>query len=177
MLAMASFIVLVALSRGFNTTVVDPADAVNVPLLLFVLMAGIINGATLVIPGLSGAFILLVLGLYPLIIYSVSSIAVFLADISNFSLLRDICLILLPYGIGGFIGCLGMARIMEKLMRNFCKAVYAVILGLLLGSLFTLLRNPLVSQGVTSPASLIVGVITFCAGAAAAYLLGKKQEP
>ena len=177
-LAIFAFIVLAVLSSVVTATALDPAEsirAMNPGLLLYIIFAGTINGASLVIPGLSGAFLLLILGLYPLVIYSVSSIGVFLGDMGNLSLLRDICIVLLPYGIGAFFGCLGMARLMEKLMRSYSQAVYAVIIGLLLGSIVSLLQNPLVSGGAASILPIVLGVITFCAGCAASYNLGKRQ--
>jgi putative membrane protein len=144
-------------------------------MLVYIFFAGIINGATLIIPGLSGALLLLIMGLYPLVVYSVSSIAVFLGDLGNISLFRDICIVLAPFGIGALLGCLGMARLMEILMSKFPKTVYAVILGLILGSVVTLIQGPYVSITGTPVISLISGGITFCAGVTAAYFLGKKQ--
>jgi putative membrane protein len=179
LLAVFSMSALYVLSRAVNETVVNPGDAikaVNTVLILYIFLAGLINGATLVIPGLSGAFILLIMGLYPLIIYSISSIGTFFTDMGNFSLLRDICLVLLPFGIGGLIGCLCMARIMEKLMRSFNKSVYAVILGLLLGSVISLFQKPLMFQSGTSIILFIAGVVTFCVGFTVAYRLSKIHE-
>jgi len=177
-LAAVSLVVLVVLFRGLNTTALDPAEAIgamNVSMLVYIFFAGIINGATLIIPGLSGALLLLIMGLYPLVVYSVSSIAVFLGDLGNISLFRDICIVLAPFGIGALLGCLGMARLMEILMSKFPKTVYAVILGLILGSVVTLIQGPYVSITGTPVISLISGGITFCAGVTAAYFLGKKQ--
>jgi putative membrane protein len=177
-LAIAAMLALFALSRLVDDPTVNPTEAIsaiNPTLVFFVFFAGILNGATLVIPGLSGAFILLIMGLYPLVVYSISSVGTFLGDMGNLLLLRDICMILLPFGIGGLIGCLFMARIMEKLMRNFLEAVYAVILGLVLGSIITLLSNPLVYQSGTSTMPIIAGLITFCVGCTTAYILGKRM--
>ena len=168
---------LVALSLIVTADTIYPTDALNamtVGLALFVFFAGIINGATLVIPGLSGSFLLLIMGLYPLIIYSISSIGSFFGEPGNFLLLRNISMILLPYGIGALVGCLGMARIMEKLMRNFHVSVYAAILGLLLGSLFILTRDHLLGGSIPI-AVLVIGIALFCIGCVLSYILGKKH--
>jgi len=168
---------LVALSLIVTADTIYPTDALNamtVGLALFVFFAGIINGATLVIPGLSGSFLLLIMGLYPLIIYSISSIGSFFGEPGNFLLLRNISMILLPYGIGALVGCLGMARIMEKLMRNFHVSVYAAILGLLLGSLFILTRDHLLGGDIPI-AALVIGIALFCIGCVLSYILGKKH--
>jgi len=170
-----SLLALFATSRLMAANAVDPAEAlaaVNAPLLLFIFAAGIINGATLVIPGLSGAFILLIMGLYPLVIFAISSVGDFFLDMGNVALLRDIGIVLLPFGAGGLAGLLGMARLMEKLMRDFPEEVYAVILGLLLGSLVVIAKDLFGSQ---DGAPLAIGALTFCAGCAAAYTLGKRE--
>ena len=177
-LAVVSFAALLALSQIVNTAGMHPADAasaMNAALVFYVFIAGAINGATLVIPGLSGAFILLIMGLYPLIIQSVSSVGYFIGDLSNLLLLQDIAVVLLPFGIGALIGCLGMARLMEKLMRDYHESVYAVILGLVLGSVVTLIWEPMVYQSGTSAAMIISGAPALGAGCAASYVLGKKQ--
>ena len=181
-LAVLSLAALVALSRAMTQTVANPAEAiaaVSVSLVLYILVAGIINGATLVIPGLSGAFILLIMGLYPLIIHAVSSIGEFFLDMGNMSLLRNSAIVLLPFGGGALVGFLAMARLMEKLLRDFNEDVYAVILGLLLGSVIILLKDLFFSNGGTAALLpplpfLVAGALTFCAGCAAGYLLGKK---
>jgi len=177
-LAVVSFAALIALSQVVNTAGMQPAygaSAMSAALIFYVLIAGLINGATLVIPGLSGAFILLIMGLYPIIIQSVSSVGDFLGDLSNLSLLRDIAVVLLPFGIGAVIGCLVMARLMEKLLRDYHQSVYAVILGLLIGSVVTLIWEPMVYQSGMSTPAIISGVLTLCTGCAASYVLGKKQ--
>jgi len=178
-LASVSFLTLTVLSIAVNAASVNPEYAIgamSVPLVLFVLLGGIINGATLVIPGLSGAFILLVMGLYPLIIYSISSIGYYVTNVGNLLLLRDIAIVLLPYGLGALIGCLAMARLMEKLMRDFHESVHAIILGLILGSFAILVKDPLVFQSGASVILFVAGALTFCAGFAAAYILGKKSS-
>jgi len=173
-LTLLSMFALVALSLGVTTTEVNPeyaADSLNVALILFIFLAGIINGATLVIPGFSGAFILLIMGLYPLVISSISSIGDLFVDLSNLALLRDISIVLLPFAFGAIIGCIGMARLMEKLMRDFHESVHAVILGFILGSVITLILDHLVIRGVMP---VVVGVVMLCAGCAVSYILGKK---
>jgi putative membrane protein len=175
-LTLFSFLALYTLSSIVNTATVDhtdAAEAMSVALVLYVFLAGIINGATLVIPGLSGAFLMLIMGLYPLIMHSISLIGVYIGNPGNFPLLWEICTVLLPYGVGAVIGCLCMARLMEKLMRDFHKAVYAVILGLVIGSVIILLQDHMAYVNVLSALVIITGAATFCAGCAAAYFLGK----
>jgi len=175
-LAVFAMIAMIALSRAATVADLPPEyamRAMNLRLASYVFLAGIINGATLVMPGLSGALILLIMGLYPLVVFSIASIGDLFRGAGNLALLRDIAAVLLPFGIGGLFGCLSMARIMEKLLRDFSEAVYAVILGLLAGSIAALLWAQVWPLG--DPARLIIGGAMFCAGCAAAYFLGKRH--
>jgi putative membrane protein len=178
LLAVFSLLALFALSRSVTVNELSPAYAVNnmtAFLVFYILLAGIINGATLVIPGLSGALILLIMGLYPLVIYSVSLIGIYIRDAGNLSLLRDICFVLIPFGAGALAGCLLMARLMEKLMRDYNKSVYAVILGLILGSAAALTLDPIVYQSGISTISAMAGAATFTTGCVVSYNLGKRD--
>ena len=177
-LSVLSMILLYFISHGFAEPAGTSGEVVLVmqaAVMFYIFIAGVVNGATLVIPGLSGALILLLMGLYPVVIFSVASIGTFLANPGNLILLQEILAILLPFSGGAVIGVLGMAKIMEKFLRDFPKAVYSVILGFICGSVITLFQNPLVYQSGTETPAIIAGVITFFAGCVLAYILGKKQ--
>ena len=169
---------LVVIANLKPISVTDPADAINnigVPFMLFIFMAGIIAAAALVIPGVSGSFMLLLMGIYHLAIYSVSSIGSLLADITNISLMLDIAKVLVPLAAGIIIGGLSMARIIEKLLKNHHKTIYAIILGLLLGSVYVLFRDPGTYQSGLSALPIVIGIATFSMGCVISYTLGKKQ--
>jgi len=178
-LAIAAMIALYVMSIGFT----GPDIGANAtegqiywPMIFFLFVAGIINGATLVIPGLSGAFILLIMGLYPLIVSTVSLIGTFLRDPRNLELLLEIAVVLIPFGLGALIGVIFMARLMEKLLRDFHKSVYAVIFGLVVASIITLFQNPIVYQSGTAVPSIIIGIILCITGFFIAFFLGKKAK-
>jgi len=179
LLAIAAMIVLYFLSTGFNRPEIETAaeaGSIDVMIIIFLVFAGIINGATLVIPGLSGAFIMLIMGLYPLIISTVANIGSYLVDIRNTELLFEISVVLIPFGIGAVIGVLFMARLMEKLLRDYRKSVYAIILGLVVASIAALFQNPIVYQSGTSTPGIILGTLLCALGFTIAFLLGKKAK-
>ena len=168
---------LIAISGFRAESAVNPAEIISnidVPYILFLFAAGVLSAAALVIPGISGAFVLLLLGIYPVVIYSISSIKGLLDNFLNAALILDICLVLAPFGIGVIIGFLSMARLIEKLIKNYREAVYSVILGLLLGSVFALFRDPIVYQNGITAASLAAGAATLVCGGALAFFVGKK---
>ncbi len=174
----ALIVMSIALRNLKSESAADSAEVINnigVPFMLFIALAGIIAAAALVIPGISGSFMLLLLGLYTIAIDSVSSIRLYLSDISNTPLLLNICKVLVPLGIGIIIGGLSMARLIEKLLKNHPTVTYSIILGLLLGSVYVLLTDPATFQSGTSALTIIVGLLTISAGFVISFKLGAKR--
>jgi putative membrane protein len=177
LLVVIPFIILVALSfLKKDPSAVNPEEVnVTVPFMLFIFFFFIIAAAALVIPGISGSFVLLLLGIYPLIIYSVSSIRVLLTDMGNTSLMLDICKVLGPLVLGVIIGGLSMTRLIEGLLKNFHKIVYSIILGLLLGSVCILFKEPIVYKSGISAIIIVMGIVTLALGATLSFILGRKR--
>jgi len=179
LLALVALAFLYFITVGFTGPTINPnyADGgINFAIIAFLFIAGIVNGATLVIPGLSGAFILLIMGLYPVIISTVSDIGTYLTNPLNFELFFEILLVLAPFGLGALIGVIFMAKLMEKLLRDYHKQVYAIILGLIIASVVTLFQNPIIYQSGVSTSGIIIGAALCVAGFFIAFLLGKKAK-
>jgi len=82
--------------------------------------AGSIALCAMILPGISGSFILVLLGLYP----------VFIRAIANFQI--DI---LIAFASGGIIGLMLFSRLLSWLLAYFQDRVIAVMCGFLVGSL------------------------------------------
>lgn len=87
---------------------------------LTMFFAGTIALCAMILPGISGSFILVLLGLYP----------VFIGAIVGFQL--DI---LIVFALGGLIGLMAFSRLLSWLLDNYQAAVIAVMCGFLVGSL------------------------------------------
>ncbi len=87
-------------------------------------LLGVLAAFTMLIPGVSGSFILLILGAYQMIVQAVSDV--------TFP-------VLIPLGLGACMGLAAGARLITFLMEKFPVAVYSVIIGLALGSILYLL--------------------------------------
>jgi putative membrane protein len=85
--------------------------------------AGLLGSIAMITPGISGSFVMLALGYYQTIINA----------ISDFNLI-----IMLPVVVGAVIGLVGGARLIKYLLSNFKLPLYKLILGFVLGSLFTI---------------------------------------
>jgi putative membrane protein len=176
-LVIIPFPVLLILANLGDGTVKEPEEIIaNIDFLfmLFIFFAGILAAMALVIPGTSGSFILLVLGIYPVVIYSVSSIRIFLADVTNTALLFDILKVLVPLALGVIIGGLSMVRLIERLLKNHEKTVFSIILGLLSASVVVLFMEPMAYKNGLSLPIVIAGIATLTLGCITSFNLWKK---
>jgi putative membrane protein len=127
-------LILLAISKikamAGSADTAESIQNIGVSFMFFIFFTGIIAAAAFVIPGVSGSFVLLLFGVYPIITQAISYIGVFFADISNLGLLANICKALAPLAAGVLIGGLTTARIIEKLLGNHYKILYSIILGL-----------------------------------------------
>jgi len=156
----------------------DPAEmlaSVNLPMMFLIFLAGVIAAAALITPGVSGSFVLLMFGIYPLITYTIAQIGPWLAEPSNTALLLDILRVGVPLGVGIIIGGLATARLIGHLLENHQHKVYSIILGLLVGSVYALFNEPMVYQSQMSGWLIAVGVVMLGLGGLISFMLGRKK--
>lgn len=113
-------LLLVVLGGGFAymITVAAPVQWSSAP--LFVFLAGAIAICAMILPGISGSFILVLLGLYTTILGAVRSF--------DFGMLAI-------FALGCAVGMLSFARVVSWLLENARNATMAAATGLLIGSL------------------------------------------
>ena len=93
---------------------------------------GIIVGIAVLIPGLSGSMFAVIVGLYEKMITAVSTLR------KNF---KKNVLFLLPIAIGGLIGILVSAKIVEDLRISYPQQTYFFFIGSVLGSVPLVIRK------------------------------------
>lgn len=111
--------------------------------LLFVFLCGMIGVSGMTLPGLSGSFILIILGNYVLLLVdSVNALYDTLADIfqGDFSFTQDalrmrLLQVLVVFSLGSLTGLVSLSHFLGFLLRHFKKATFAVIIGFITGSL------------------------------------------
>lgn len=118
-------------------------------------VAGFIAAATMILPGISGSFVLLLMGLYEPIIEVVKNF-----DILNIGII----------GIGVIAGFLLMTKFIENIFNKYPQTAYCIILGLVIGSVFV------IYPGFTFGLMGIVSIITLIVGFLIAYVLGKNEN-
>ena len=92
--------------------------------LWFIFLCGVLAICAMILPGISGAFILLILGKYEFIT----------ATLKNPFLLQNFSIILV-FCIGCAIGLAGFSRVLNYLLKNFHNSTLAFLTGLITGSL------------------------------------------
>jgi len=98
------------------------------PTLGYVFLGGFFAVSAMFLPGISGAFILLIMGLYEFMINVLNDIS---SNISYF----------LPFIVGALSGAFCISRIISFLFKkNKCRTLY-VLLGLVIGALSTPLKK------------------------------------
>lgn len=105
------------------------------------ILAGFILGVGGILPGVSGGILAVSMGLYRRMLEAVYTF--FRAPKENF-------LYLLPLGVGGVIGLVSVAQVLEWLMGNYRMPVMYLFIGLVLGGVPSLYREG-VGQGKFRP--------------------------
>jgi putative membrane protein len=99
--------------------------------LLFV--AGASGGAAMILPGLSGAYLLLILGQYRTIVGAVATAVDGLRG-ANVPLFLEAMHVFIPVLIGVIAGVVGISNLVKLLLARFQRATLGFLLGLLLGA-------------------------------------------
>lgn len=109
---------IVGTAIAYYVTVATPTETSNE--LWFVFVSGAIAICAMILPGISGAFILLLLGKYTFI----------------FTALKDLnILVILVFGVGCITGLLSFSRIVSWLLKNYYNTAVALLAGFMIGSL------------------------------------------
>lgn len=131
-------------------------------ILLFIV--GVVAAVTMVVPGISGSFVLMLIGYYEPIVKVVSELSKFKNIISN-------GFILLPFGIGVIVGIISVSKLIKYCLRKFRDQTYSSIFAFVIASI-TLIIWPLLELKV-SIGEILVGFILLVIGTILTYKLEK----
>lgn len=173
--AAAAALVVIAMSL-FRTS--DPAatqDTFSVWYVTKLFLGGAVAAMAMVIPGISGSFVFVLLGLYPTVMQTISMIKDYLLSPLNFALIPPILSTAVPLGLGVLVGIVCITRLIAFLLKKYFSFTYFAILGLMLGTLFGIFNDPLTYQsGPLTMTVIVTAVLTFALGCVAALFLGRE---
>jgi len=110
---------LMGLSIAFLVSILPPASENDA--IWYLLICGIVAMCSMILPGLSGSYVLIILGNYHLVI---------LESVSQFNFE-----VLIPVGIGAIIGLLAFSHLLSWLLKRFHSSTIALLTGFILGSI------------------------------------------
>ena len=101
---------------------------------VFMLLAGAAGASAMILPGVSGGYLLLVLGVYVPILAGISAFKDAAQAGDTAALLSVGGGIILPVGLGVIIGIVAVSNLLKWLLVRFERPTLGVLLGLLLGA-------------------------------------------
>ncbi len=162
-LATFALVMILAFAKTGNNVV--SLSNLNIGMIGIIFLVGMIAAATMVIPGISGSFVLMLLGFYKPILNTIS-------NITNFSLLTHNLTILIPFGIGVLVGIILIAKLIEYLLNKYETLTYYAILGFIISSIIVLFIG--LGGNSVNLGQIIVGILLFIVGSIVGYKLGDE---
>lgn len=133
-----------------------PITSLTLPIFFLLFFSGWLASMAMLLPGISGSFILLLLGVYSTAINALSTLNIPVA---------------LAIGAGVIVGFIVSSKAIQYLLEHFTYVTYAAIIGLILGSLFVVF--PGFSADSTT---LITSLVTFALGLAFTLLFSSPKK-
>ena len=129
--AAVAFALMVAMA--FGTEGGNGSQSASIPLLV---LSGLAGASAMILPGISGGYLLLLLGQYEPILAAIDEVKQGLIGPAGFDLTRilDSMNVVLPVGIGVVLGVVGVSNLLRWLLDRYEKPTLGVLLGLLLGA-------------------------------------------
>ena len=153
-ISLAIMILMVIFKSEKPETQVTPGFSLYNAIIMFVGLA--IAAIAMIIPGISGSFIMLALGIYSTVIGAIDSFNIYL---------------LIPGALGAIVGLLCGAKLVRILMSKIPSQTYGIIFGLILGSVFVIFPT-----AGYSPLIVLTSIVCAAAGFLVSFLFSKTEK-
>ena len=157
LVGIAILVIMTLLNGGDKHT--GETLSLSTSLIIKYYIAGICASSAMLLPGISGSFMLLIFGAYGTVMYAISQLVKF-----NFNALP----ILLIVGLGILTGFLVSSKLIQYLLHHHTTMTFALIIGFVIGSIFA------VYPGLPKSAlTWIISIVTLIVGFIVSYVLGQ----
>ena len=126
---------------------------------------GVLSSATIVIPGVSGSFLLMVIGYYEPLLRIVN-------EITSFTNLYNNIIVMIPLGIGLVLGAILIARVIDFCLKKYPVKTYYVIIGFVIASIIEVFLS-VFEYSYTIP-TIIIGLILMILSSLIVYKFFEK---
>ncbi|PPA70595.1 DUF368 domain-containing protein [Jeotgalibacillus proteolyticus] len=131
-----------------------PLETFSAAALIILFFSGALASMAMLLPGISGSFILLIIGVYPTVLNAVTTLNI---------------PVILVVGAGVATGFILSSKGIRFLLHRFPLSMYAFIIGLVFGSLFVIFPGLTLSLG-----NVMLSIFALILGLVIAISLGKK---
>ncbi|WP_096201426.1 DUF368 domain-containing protein [Bacillus sp. FJAT-45350] len=144
-------------STGLLRDGVEPPliESINATTGITLFLSGWAASMAMLLPGISGSFVLLLLGAYATVINALATINI---------------PIILVVGMGIMVGFIVSSKIIRVLLSTMPVFTYALIIGMVIGSVFVIF--PGIESNILL---LVISILTFIVGFYFASLVGKRE--
>lgn len=104
----------------------DVVTGFDLVISLKLIICAAVAAVTMIIPGISGSFVMMLLGVYETIIGAIKDMNFF---------------VIIPFAIGAVIGIIGGAKLISILIKKNKLMVYSALMGLVIGSVYAILPD------------------------------------
>ena len=191
--AIIGFLVVVAFSllSGNDSKTISDIGTIDTMMFIKILISGIIASAAMVVPGISGSFVLVLLGMYNLVLTTISSFSSLISSnikgisengfgtvLNNVVTSKEFIIIITLF-VGIVIGVVLISKVIQFLFEKAYSITYFAILGLIFGSIYSIFSDSLTYQSYTAENPLgiitvIIGIAVLVVGTIISLLLGKE---
>lgn len=188
--SLISFLIVVFISFMKEPTSVATSTSLSAFFLIKMFIFSMIASAAMVVPGISGSFVMVLLGIYNIILTSISSfISTVISGLKLIStegffacvkyiITSSSFITLFVAGIGIIVGVIVVSKLIAFLLDRYFSITYFSILGLIFGSIFSIFKDPMTYasyQGSSIPLfSIILAIILGIIGFFISFKLGKE---
>ena len=156
-----SIVIIMSLIGNVNNEV--SLESLNVIKLITLFISGMIASSSMLLPGISGSFVLMLIGYYKPIINAIK-------ELTRFSNLFHNVVILSFMGLGIILGIVLAAKLINWLLKKYEVPTYYGIIGFVIASIICIFMNALTySVGIIE---IIVGVILLLIGIMISRVVG-----
>lgn len=128
-------VVAAIITAAFVAYFITLAEPVASPeSLWFLFFAGFIAIIAMILPGISGSFILLLIGAYEVFLGSINQFSEGLTT-ANFEMVTTALIKLITFGLGAIVGLKVFSGVLNWLFKNYKNITLAVLTGFMLGAL------------------------------------------
>jgi len=129
--AIVGFVVMAVVASVQSLGVKTTAASESLPLMF---IAGIFGASAMILPGISGGYLMLVLGVYVPVLGAIDTVWEAVKSANFSAAIPPMLTVILPLGLGVVIGVVAVSNALKWLLARYARPTLGVLLGLLVGA-------------------------------------------